>query len=219
MKKLTLSIFILFIALYSRGQFALGGGLSHNYLFQGFNSVGINVNGEYAIDELQSTTGNISFFFPSSVEGTTLATAKSSSTNPSQIEVADKTTLTLFHISAGYKRYFIGEIDDEFNFYGGVTVGLFLGPATYKITGEYDNSEYGVNITNYDPDIPGSRQTLGNYTIGGNLGIEKEMSRDLFLTVETGLIVPAVEFNSQTGVGPYDIGAAWRSSVGLKFVL
>lgn len=154
------------------------------------------------------------------MEGTTTANAKNNSTSPNQIEVSDETKISMFHVAVGYKRYFVGEIDDDFNFYGGLSVGLLLAPSTYTITGEYDTDNYGVVVANYDPSIPGTQETLGNFTMAGAVGIEKEIQRDFYFTVETGLVLPATGMNSQTGAtSQFDIGGAWRSTVGLKFVL
>lgn len=220
MKKLVLTFTIsCFVAFTSYAQMSFGGGLSHNYVFAGLTNIGIDLRGEWAPDEDYSTfTGNVSFFLPSKIEGTTYANAFSSTTSPSQIEVADEFKVSMIHLAVGYKRYFKGEMDDDFNFYGALSVGLLVAPTTYKITGEYDSDKYGVSVTNYDPSIPGSKETLGNFTMGGAIGIEKELQRDFYFTAETGLVLPATGYNSRTGAtSEYDIGGAWRSTLGIRF--
>lgn len=197
---------------------SFGGGLSHNYLFAGVTNFGIDLRGEWAPDDdYSSFTGNLSFFLPSTIQGTTYATALSNQTSPRQIEVADEYKISMVHLAVGYKRYLVGALDDDFNFYGTLSVGVLLAPTTYKITGEYDSKSYGINVTNYDPSIPGSKETLGNFTMAGAVGVEKELSRDVYLTLETGLVLPATGANSRTGAtSEYDIGGAWRSILGIR---
>lgn len=222
MKKLVITLTVLItFSFATKAQVSLGGGLAYNYVFAGLSNVGLDLRGEYApSSDYSSYYGNVAFFLPNSITGTTYATASSSTTTPQQIEVADKVTWSMINISVGYKKYFAGAYDDEFNFYGAVGVGLLFAPLTYKITGDYDDSKYNLSIANFDSSIPGTKETLGNATMSGALGVELELKRDLYLTAETALVLPATGYNSRTGpTSDYDIGGAFRASAGIKYIL
>lgn len=178
------------------------------------------MGGEYAKDDIGTFTGGVEFYLPATEEYTTSANALSNQTSPSTASVNVSDKLTLIQLSIGYKRYFVGEFDDDFNVYGTIKAGMALAPYTFTVDEtSYDKTAYGLNVTNYDASIPGSKETLGNFTIGGGFGAEKELSRDLYFTAEVGVVIPATSANSRTGAGAYDLPAAARIALGIKKIL
>lgn len=217
MKKITLSILILLFTLHSQAQLSIGAGSSYNNFLDGHKSYAVDLMGEYTTDkENFKLCGYASFLPPGGIEGKTFVLAKNNNTSPYRIEVSDQTTYSMVHVSAGVKAYF-DDVDDLFNYYMGFSAGILYGSATYEISDEFDRENYHLLIQNYDPSIPGSKETLSNLTASGKLGVAVKLIDKLFFTLETELSLISPRNNTNLSAQAYGHGLIWRSAIGLKY--
>lgn len=217
--------FILIIAIMSfgnsYGQIAIGGSLDYQKLLGGseFTNLGFSLRGELSQDEDKNAyTGRLSYYLPKTVVGTNYATASSSATSPRQVVIDDETKASFIHLAVGYRRYFAGGFDEDFNFYGGLGVGLMFAPVVYTHSTDYDQTKYHPpSLVNYDESIPGTKETLANFTIELNLGIEKDLSFG-YIFLESRLVFPAGT-GDETDISTFDIPTGIQLSGGLKFIM
>jgi hypothetical protein len=210
-KQIIAILFISFISSQAYSQFSLGGQVSFLNLFggTGLKNFGLGVKGEYAQSEKTILYGGINYFLASKYSDMTYANALSSLTSPSQIEVDVEYKVSFFHIYVGAKRYFIGDYEEDFCFYGFAEAGLLMAPVLTTLSG-YDKSLYSATA------VDGSKETLTNFTLGFGPGIEKKFDFG-YIFSDIKLTLPANQANGETV--EVQIPASFGINVGVRIPL
>jgi hypothetical protein len=110
------------------------------------------------------------------------------------------------NLTIGAKRYFVGDYESDFGFYGFIDLGLMLAPATTEV-GTYDSDLYYTTVTD------GEFELLSSWIIGPGLGLEKDF--------DFGYIFADLKFNlpatSANGVAvDIDIPASFMVNAGVR---
>lgn len=194
MKSLKLIVSVLFITLLSSqaySQLSLGGQVSYLNLFggTGIKSFGIGIKGDYALDDRTVLTGGFNYYLPSKFSNEVYGNAYSSETSPSQIIIESENKISFMHIYFGAKRYFVGDYEDDFGFYGLAEVGILLAPTSTTLEDFNENKYYST----VDAD---QRETLSNFTINFGVGVEKDIDFG-YLFADLKLNLPANQANGQ----------------------
>ena len=201
MRKFSLILLVLLSCItVTKAQVSLGAGVAHNYLFAGYNNFGFEIKGDWAPhNDYAAFTACVSYFLPGSKFGTSRVEALSNIVRPEYLDVPYKSTISLIHGSIGYRGYFFGELDAVFNVYGALALGLIFVPENYEVLGGLDVSNYYIT--------PG-RSAILNSTFAAQVGLEKELVKNVYFTLETGLVFPAEE--------QPDIAISVRTSTGIR---
>jgi hypothetical protein len=167
-------------------SFGLGADLGLLKSFGNGINIGIGARAFYAKTEENVFMVGLKYWLPgAAVEYTEYANAFSSSTTPQQIEIQSKYKYNVIEINAAYSRYFKGDFEDDFNFYGFIGAGGML--YNLKVTqGSYDQNLY------YTSTAEGNK--FFGFILKGGLGIEKDLGFAHLIT-EAVLNVPANQVN------------------------
>jgi hypothetical protein len=201
-------LFALFFLTQGISQFSIGGQASYLSLTgsSDLSNIGIGLRAEKVFDEKTVIQGGANYFLSSTFSDNAVATAFSSSTEPSQIDLDLQYELSFIYIYVGGKRYLVGGNDQSFSLYVDAEAGLLMAPST-TILGQYDESLYQTFIKD------GDKETLANWTIGGGVGIEKAVGFG-YLYTSAKIILPATESNGVTI--SYEIPTSYMITAGLR---
>lgn len=188
MKSIKKIAFILFLSVLSSqvySQISIGGQASFFNLFggSGLKNIGLGFKGEYAQSEKTVFLGGINYYIPSKFSRTTYGYAFNSMTSPQQVDIDVEYKVSFTHIYIGVKRYFAGDYEDDFGFYGLAEAGLLLAP-TATTLGNYNKSLYYTVVED------GKKEVLGNFTINFGLGFEKSVG-SIYIFSDVKLNLPA----------------------------
>lgn len=195
MRKILLSAVALFcLTNVSKAQFdienlSVGVGLQPVYYIALGQSTLINplVKIQYELDD-ETSFGYLDFSIP---------TLSSEGKDDLGVDFTEKTTYINFN--AGYGRYFVGEPDDDFNFYGKLGGGLSTFSSTYTKAGVSDEL------------------ADGGWTINLGLGASLGINNQIRVFVEPNWVFASGTYNSQTGsTATYGLGNV-NANVGLKY--
>lgn len=180
-----------FITQNSYSQLSIGGQLSYLKLFggTGLNGKGIGLKGDFAMNEKTIITGGFNYYKGNTYSGDVYGNALSSDISPNQILIPVEYKLSFMHIYGGVKRYFAGDCEEDFGFYGIVEAGLLMAPMVTKV-GSYDSKNYYTSVTD------GEKETFSNLTINPGIGIEQNVGFG-YLYADLKLNLPA---NNANGV-------------------
>lgn len=223
MKYTLIIFFLLFASTPAKSQYSITGGLAYNFFIgenSDFISIGSNIVGDYAFNNKNACLLNIEYFLPSSKDFIGNAKANSSSTIPQDVPVKYTHELTLFQISAGYKRYFIGDLEDLFNFYGTASLGVIFAPNNRKIdNSSFNRDNYSITDPIIDPFSINQFDIFGYVTIATGIGTEIAITDDIFLTNEIKFCIPVSSFDVTGDSSDFDLGAQTRINIGIKKIL
>lgn len=210
-KLFTLSLLLVCLSGLAYSQISVAPQASFVNFFGGteIRSFGLGIKGEYATSDRFVPYGGVNFYFPNKSEGYATAVANDFNTTPSYIDVATSEKLSFIHLMFGAKFYFVGDYEDDFNFYGFGEAGYLLARYTEELTGNYDRQKYTLEESSY-----GETESFGNFTIAFGLGIEKDLDFG-YLFFDTKLILPANNVNGQ--VVDISIPASIGLNAGLRF--
>lgn len=194
MKTIKQIVTILFVTLLSSqaySQISIGGQASFLNLFGGLGlkNIGIGVKGDYAIDDKTVITGGFNYYLGSKYTDYTYGNAYDSWTFPYQIKIDVEHKVSFIHLYVGGRRYFVGDYEDDFGFYGLAEAGLLIAPITTTL-GSYNTLLY------YTTEKDGAKETLSNFTIGLGCGVEKDLNFG-YLFADLKLNIPANQANGQ----------------------
>jgi len=191
-KQISIILLVLLLSSEAYSQISIGGQVSYLNLLGGssLKNFGIGLKGDYAINDKTLVTGGASYFLGSTYSTTTYGNAYSSTTVPSRITLNVDYKVSFIQLFIGGKRYFVGDCEDDFGFYGLGELGLVLAPISTTIS-DYDSDLYDAGVTE------GSSETLLNFTIGFGLGIEKEFGFG-YVFADLKLNLPANKVNEST---------------------
>lgn len=150
-----------------KSSFAGGVELSASAVLGAGIAPGISGKFLWAKDEKYCIYGKAGFLFPSKKEITDYGYAFSSATSPSQIEFTADQKVSGVQIIVGYQRYFVGDFEDDFNFYGSAAAGLTFWNVKYSNI-SYDKSLYYSTLAE-------DGEKLSGFILYGTLGIEKNL--------------------------------------------
>lgn len=190
LKLIATALFITILSSQAYSQLSLGGQVSYLNLFggTGLKSFGVGVKGDYAIDDKTVLSGGLNFYLPSTLTEGAYANAFSNQTSPSQIVIDTENKISFIHLYFGGKRYFVGDYEDDFGFYGLAEIGILLAPTTTTLE-EFDESKYYSTVEE-------GRETLSNFTINFGAGVEKEIDFG-YIFLDLKLNLPANQANGQ----------------------
>lgn len=146
MKLIFSALAVFFCGTAAFGQFAIGGGPSMIKAF-GVKSpyVGVNVIGEYPLDEQSSYYGKFGFYGKQTGKNTVInAYALDLMTSPQVLPVNAQLTFNYITIEGGRRYYFGNGYDYGFAPYGGTHLMAVFNQATQK-TSEFDRSKYAID--------------------------------------------------------------------------
>jgi len=184
-KKVAIGLFILAFSSQAYSQLSLGGQMSllHAFGDYGVNNVGLGIKGEYSVSDDNIITVGVNYYFPTKFSETIIASASSSTTKPSSVVVEAEHTLSFIHFFGGAKRYFVGDYEDDFGFYGIGEAGFLLGPWATKLS-SFDKSLYHADYED------GQKTTHFCLTLNLGLGVEKRFDFG-YLFADMRLNLPA----------------------------
>ncbi|MGB0176330.1 MAG: hypothetical protein ACPF9D_04135 [Owenweeksia sp.] len=190
-KRIAAILFISLLSSQAYSQISIGGQVSYLNLFggSGLKNFGLGVKGDYALNDETVLSGGVNYYLPSTYSDFTYGTANSSQTSPTQIEIDVEYKVSFIHLYFGGRRYFVGDYEDDFGFYGLAEVGLLMAPVTTTL-GEYDESRYNTSIED------GAKETLINFTLNLGVGVEKELDFG-YIFGDLKLNLPANQANGQ----------------------
>lgn len=201
----------------SYAQFSIAPYATFNKL-GGANMIGFGGRGEIEgfgknSDGKTPLFGGVAFGF-GSAKSTNYVSAYSSTTNPSQLEIAVTYKFSLIHIFVGGKRYFGDGEYSEGGFYGLGDVGLMIVPIKTK----YDSYNQALYYPTGGSATSGleSKETLSDIMFDFGLGFEKG-SDDLKFFGEGKVAIPMSGVNSREGTdSPLGIGVALNAGIRLS---
>ena len=119
------------------------------------------------------------------------ATAKSTATNPQQINYVNNALMRYKHISVGWKHYWKGAYvsEEEWNFYSYAGFGLMLG----RIENSYSVS---IDTAIYNVPVRSGKTNFKRLTLDLGLGWEIPLGADVFLFNEIRVLVPTTDYPS-----------------------
>jgi hypothetical protein len=150
-------------------------------------SFGIGARVDYAKNDRTVFQGGFNFYLPTKFDGQTDGVALDNATVPEYISVPLEHKASFMHVTIGARRYFVGDYEDDFGFYGFAEVGLLYVPVRTTV-GEYDATKYSVSS-----EVSENINLLG-YTIGFGIGLEKELDFG-YLFSDLKINLPANEAN------------------------
>ena len=215
MKKVLNASALLLAVLFSasaQSQFSIGGQASFQKLFggTGLNNFGLGIKGEYAFGDKTTMFGGFNYYFASKYDESRYAYAYSSLTTPQQIEFATEVKINFMHIGIGAKRYFVGDYEDSFGFYGLLEAGYLIAPVKENFVETFDQTEYYTTIED------GEKEMLSNFTIGGGIGAEFDLDFG-YLFIDAMLRLPANQVNGSFVSIQIPAGAVFNAGVRVPF--
>lgn len=210
-KVFSLALFVGLIPVSTYSQLSIGGQATYLHLFggTGIKTIGLGPKVDYTMDYTNVFMGSLSVYMPSKLTGTVYGNAFSSATDPSQIEIDATWSLKFFHLAAGVRRYFVGDYEEDFGFYGLLELGAMLIPAKTTVA-PYDTSLYWV----MEEDL--SNQTFFNFLLTGGVGTEVNLDF-AYLFGDLKLNIPANKVGGATVA--VQIPASFTLSAGLRVPL
>lgn len=190
-------------------QFSMSASGSYVNFFGDFSQVkapGLGLQAEFGTDK-GIITGGFNYFIPNTYEWEVDAYASESTVTPHSISLTAEEKVSTLLIHVGVKKYFAGDYDDDFGFYGTVDAGLMLLPYSTTINEDYDKSTYFTSIDGYT-------ETLSNLVISGGLGFEYNID-PLYIFGETKLMIPANQVNG--GAVEVEISPSAVFNVGVRY--
>ena len=183
---------IILFSIQAYGQISVGGNISYLNVFggTGLKNIGVGFKGDYAMDERTVFSGGLNYFLPSKYSSSNYGTSYSSQTSPNQIDINVDYKISFIQLYIGGRRYFAGDYEDDFGFYGLAELGLLMSPVTAQVE-KFDNTLYYTNVKD------GDKETLSNFTVNFGIGIEKNMDFG-YLFGDMKFIIPANQVNGQT---------------------
>ena len=117
------------------------------------------------------------------------ATANDVSTVPQQFDFVNKATMSFYHVSLGWKRYFVGTYNNEngWNLYGYAGFGLVLG----KI---FNAQSPPVDTFTYHSPVMAGRSSFRRLTIDFAGGFEVPAGGGVYFYTEGRMLVPATDY-------------------------
>lgn len=143
--------------------------------------IGQTVNANFHLTPVNTVIVFVSFYTPGKFKNNLVATAKSPTTLPAQINFVNQSQINFKTISLGYKRFIKGSAiaETSWNLYGYAGFGLLLAKAQNTFSIVPDSSKY--NVPEHPVNGGGRFQRL---TIDVAIGGEYPMGGDLYLYVE-----------------------------------
>ncbi len=119
------------------------------------------------------------------------ATAKSSLTNPQEINYVNNAQMRYKHFSVGWKHYLKGAYDneDKWNLYGYAGFGLMLGRIQNDYSSPIDTSTYTVPVNK-------GKANFKRLTFDLGLGWEIQLGSDIYFYNEARVNIPTSDYPS-----------------------
>jgi len=124
-------------------------------------------------------------------ENQLVATAKSPTTTPTQLNYKNSANMKGSHISIGLKHYFRGHYfsEQEWNLYGGAGFGLKLG----KIENKHS---IAIDTATYDVPVLAGNAKFKRLTFDLMLGFEQPLGGAIYFYAEAKLMIPTTDYPS-----------------------
>ena len=176
-------------------QLSLGPGLSFGKILSSGNPLrlGIDLRASYSKRLKRKISGSILYYIPVKLDGFT-GSSVNASAPPTTVEIDIPTTFNtrLYGLHVGYTQYFIGDIEDDYGFYGFVEIGYYIYDVIIDEFGPYDQTLYTTSS-----EIGENDGTIG---LTGNLGLGLEYLLDFgYLFGELYIGIPATESETPSG--------------------
>ena len=188
-KKTITMLFIACLSTSAFAQFSLGAQFSYVKFFGGseVKNSGLGLQGQYGLSEDKVVYGGFNLYKAYEQKGSFSAQASSNQTSPSTIDVDFTNKIPLTNVYIGFKKYFVGEYDDEnFGFYGLLEMGYMGSKYTYDLD-DYDDVAYNLTVED---------ETVSNFMITLGTGIEKGFDFG-YLFSDLKLNIPANQENGE----------------------
>lgn len=197
MTRLTLLLAILLISHTGRSQaigFSLGNDMALQRSWkegQQFWAFGHTINAQFHLTGRDAVYTWFSYYSPGRFTNQLAATAKSSLTQPQQLNYNARARMRFKHVSVGWKHYFTGRFDAEkgWNSYGLAGFGLLAGNITNTLSAPVDTALYSLPVR-------GGAGAFKRLTFDLGLGIEKCVGGDLYVYTELIHWIPASDYPS-----------------------
>ena len=176
-----------------RGSLATDLGLQYSFKKeQQYWAVGHTVHGVFNISSRDGAYAWISYYSEGKFKNNVTAIAKSSSTNPQQINYINSAKMRFKQFSMGWKHYFRGgcDIEEGWSLYGYSGFGLLLCRIENTHSATVDTSRYA------DPVLTG-KANFKRLTLDLGLGWEVPLGGAIYFYNEVRLWIPTTHYASR----------------------
>jgi hypothetical protein len=194
-KKTVISFVVTFfsiVAFSQKMQFSLATDASLLRSFkkeQQFWAIGQTVVGHFNFAPREGLFVWLSYYSNAQFSNYPVATAKSTTTIPQQVDYMNRVQFRLKHCSVGWKHYFKGayNIEENWSLYGYGGFGILFGDITNTHSVLIDSASYDI------PVLPG-KDNITRLTVDLGLGYERPIGGDIYFYAEARTLLPTTDF-------------------------
>jgi hypothetical protein len=192
---LLFSVFLFTDAFSQKTQFSLATDISLQRSFkkeQRYGAIGQTIAAHFHFAPKDGVYAWLSYYSEGHFTNRLIATAKSPSTVPQQVDYINNASLRFIHMSLGWKRYLVGAFNKPkgFNLYEYTGFGLMFGQITNQQSVVPDTAAYFVPVLN-------GEGRFKRLTFDVGLGAEYAVGGDIFVYLEARMLIPTTDYPSK----------------------
>jgi hypothetical protein len=196
-RKIAVLLFFVFTftSAFSQTQFSLATDISLQRSFkkeQKYWAVGQTIAAHFHFAPKDGVYSWLSYYSEGHFNNNLIATAKSPSTVPQQVDYVNVAEMRFIHMSLGWKRYLVGTFNKPagFNVYEYTGFGLMFGQVQNAQSAVVDTAAYFVPVLN-------GEGRFKRLTFDVGLGTEYAAGGDIFFYLEGRVLIPTTDYPSK----------------------